>query len=504
VAATVASPLPEAGVGNQVLDKLTALLVPGGRPDELDRAANEHADLARLFTERAGDLRARVAVLENGAGWRGEYADAFRDATTAWIAYADKLAGDHAGARDALTMQAELKRQQQRQAEVLWFTLALTLLSAGVVVAAPAAAAAEATAAWSAFGDAAAFTAGGEMAGGNSLLRLLSAAVGVAEEASASVAQSLAQVLRSLLAPVGRAMARAGITTEEGLKSMGTVGGIGWATRMVDKAVASLEERGGFEWDNVGPALLDAVDPANWTADDASNVLLGFAGGPFIALSPVPDLVGNIGVRLGLPGLVPTFDALLGRGSAAMTAKVVREAADGAAINGGFTVVGAFGLNDEPLDDRESWEGVAQATAMGAGFGATSGAYAARFPSGKSTGGLDQAKIVRTIISAPADWAIAAGTRSAALPAVTEPVPGSGEPPPDVTPQVPRLTGGKTVRVQPGESLSRIAQRDLGDANLWTAVQHANPKLVDPNRLDPEEEIVEPLLPAPEERRRRH
>jgi nucleoid-associated protein YgaU len=99
---------------------------------------------------------------------------------------------------------------------------------------------------------------------------------------------------------------------------------------------------------------------------------------------------------------------------------------------------------------------------------------------------------------------IAAGT-AAPPPSNPVPAPPPEEPP---TPQQfqPKFSGGKKVKVKPGESLSEIAERDLGDANLWPALQKANPEPVDghPDLIHPGDEIVEPLLPAPEERRRRH
>jgi LysM repeat protein len=50
----------------------------------------------------------------------------------------------------------------------------------------------------------------------------------------------------------------------------------------------------------------------------------------------------------------------------------------------------------------------------------------------------------------------------------------------------------KTVRVQPGDSLWKLALRSLGRGTLWTAIARANPAVANPNHLRPGENLVLP------------
>ena len=64
------------------------------------------------------------------------------------------------------------------------------------------------------------------------------------------------------------------------------------------------------------------------------------------------------------------------------------------------------------------------------------------------------------------------GSSTAAPPVTTRPVPGSG-------------TGGTYIVVK-GDSLSKIAKREYGDANKWRAIYEANRDLIkDPDLIYP-------------------
>jgi nucleoid-associated protein YgaU len=51
----------------------------------------------------------------------------------------------------------------------------------------------------------------------------------------------------------------------------------------------------------------------------------------------------------------------------------------------------------------------------------------------------------------------------------------------------------RTITVQPGDSLSKIAKRELGDADKWHAIYEANrDKIKDPDRIFPGEVLTLP------------
>ena len=54
-------------------------------------------------------------------------------------------------------------------------------------------------------------------------------------------------------------------------------------------------------------------------------------------------------------------------------------------------------------------------------------------------------------------------------------------------------TGAKTVTVKPGDSLSKIAQRELGDANKWHAIYEANKDTIkNPDLIHPGDVLTIP------------
>jgi nucleoid-associated protein YgaU len=53
--------------------------------------------------------------------------------------------------------------------------------------------------------------------------------------------------------------------------------------------------------------------------------------------------------------------------------------------------------------------------------------------------------------------------------------------------------GGRTVTVKSGDSLSKIAKRELGDANRWTAIYEANKdKIKNPDLIHPGQVLTLP------------
>ncbi len=63
----------------------------------------------------------------------------------------------------------------------------------------------------------------------------------------------------------------------------------------------------------------------------------------------------------------------------------------------------------------------------------------------------------------------------------TKPSEASSAPPPDEKPKA-SASGGRDVRVQPGDSLWKIAARELGDGNRWREIAELNPK-TNPDKL---------------------
>ena len=53
--------------------------------------------------------------------------------------------------------------------------------------------------------------------------------------------------------------------------------------------------------------------------------------------------------------------------------------------------------------------------------------------------------------------------------------------------------GARTVTVKAGDSLSKIAKRELGDANKWKAIYEANKdKIKNPDLIHPGQELTIP------------
>jgi nucleoid-associated protein YgaU len=59
-----------------------------------------------------------------------------------------------------------------------------------------------------------------------------------------------------------------------------------------------------------------------------------------------------------------------------------------------------------------------------------------------------------------------------------------------------KITGLKsdlTVNVQPGDTLTKIAQATYGRAAAWRCIAQANPEIVDPNRIYEGQQLLLPF-----------
>src|SRR5882757_258410 len=487
-AAAASGPAPNSALTNW----FDSLFLPGGNPDALDRQAEQHRQLRDAFTRHAADLTDLVQALSVDGGWSGRTADAFHHDSDDMLQRLNALAHSHELAAQGLAAQAQQKRDQQATAELLQVTLVLAVGGVALVAFAPAAAGflgADAVVAATAGEGAEA------VAESNAVLRALSQ-IGARVAAAADLASSFVeQLFGDALAALSDLVAQAGIT-RSAWQSMRLLTLLSVTGRGLAKSGNTFFQDG-VHWSNVLPALVSGFDLTKWTTSDWANVLLISAAGPFIAASPLAETVAG----LTLPAPLAT---VVGLPEGVVAGTTIGAAVDGAWWNGGFTAVGAMGVNGEPIDSPQVWSSTATSTALGTGAGMAAQTFTNWRDVQAETAGLDATKFWRSLIALPADVGIAAGT---AAPPPSKPMPA---PPPEEPPAPqqfqPQFSGGKKVKVKPGESLSEIAQRDLGDANLWPALQTANPDPVDghPDLIHPDDEIVVPLLPAPEERQRRH
>lgn len=463
-------------------DWLASLLFPGGNPGALEQRAQLYGQLRDVLAGHRRSLTEQVDALHTSGGWSGTAADAFKQDATDISTALDDLAHGYDLAAQALTAQAEQKRQQQWLAGALWVTIGLTAVSAGLVFLAPAVAGAAAAAGGV---EVAATAAGGvEAAEGNAVLRMLaqvwSRVVAVAAEVATYVGRLFTQalsLLRDLVAKVGIA--------SDGLKTMRFYAGLTYLARGLEKSWQA------WDWGtNPLPALGEGFNPANWTSADWANLLLITAAGPFIAASPIAGMVA--GTRIPVP-----LASAIGLPAGVVAGPMAGAIVDGAVWNGGVTALGAFGVNGQPLDDSDAWKSVAMSTALGGAAGAGASAYAAGRGERKIAG-MDLTKLGRTVIAFPADVSIAAGTESPAPPTTAPPRVAKKEPPKEEF--RPEFVGGKQVTVEPDDTLSEIAERDLHSARQWPGLQQANPDDVDghPDLIHPGDVIDEPLLLDPD------
>jgi len=485
-----ANPAPNSAFG----DWFDSLLDPGGNPDALDRQTRQHRQLRDDLTEHAAELSTLRQALTTAGGWSGRTAGSFQADAAHAIERLNVLAHSHDLAATAVAAQAQQKRQQQATAELLATTLVLAAGAMAVVAFAPAAVGvlgADVLAA-----DAVAATTAGEgveaAAESNALMRALSqvgARMAAIVDAGASFVERL---FGDALDALSQLVARSGITRSAWestrLSTLMAVTGRGLAK------AGSTWVHAGEHWSDVLPALVSGFDLASWTASDWVNTALIIAVGPIAAASPLADVVAGLTIPAPLAAAVRLPAGLV-------AGRTLGAAVDGAWWNGGLTAVGAFGVNGAPLDSPDAIGATSTSTALGTGAGLAAQTVAnARSSTGAA--GLDGTKLWRLIIAFPADIGIGAGTPTSTAETVTPPTV-SAEPP--TTQRFrPEFVGGKKMKVEPGESLSEIAERDLGDGNLWSALQKVNPEVVDghPDLIRPGDELVEPSLPAPPPRKR--
>jgi hypothetical protein len=87
---------------------------------------------------------------------------------------------------------------------------------------------------------------------------------------------------------------------------------------------------------------------------------------------------------------------------------------------------------------------------------------------------------------APAGWYEVKGSREASIDQAPAPEQ------PETSPE-PQGAGARTYMVQEGDSLSKIAQQELGDGNRWPEIYEMNKDtIVDPDFIYPEQEIKLP------------
>ncbi|HEY9857588.1 MAG TPA: peptidoglycan-binding protein [Stenomitos sp.] len=85
-----------------------------------------------------------------------------------------------------------------------------------------------------------------------------------------------------------------------------------------------------------------------------------------------------------------------------------------------------------------------------------------------------------------------------APPAQTQPAPATDKPVPTPTPPAPKEPESRTYTVRPGDSLSVIAKRELGNASRWREIFDLNQdQIKDPNRIFPGQTLKLPKSDAP-------
>ena len=477
-AAAVTGPAPNGAMG----DWLASLLFPGGNPDALERQAQQYTQLHDMLVGHRKSLTDQVDALHTAGGWSGTAADAFKQDASDIGASLDDLAHSYDLAAQALAAQADQKRQQQWLADALWVTIGLTALSVGLVFLAPAAAGAAA-----AVESVEVATAGGAeaVAEGNAVLRMLAQVWARVTSIAAEVASYVGRLFGEALSALRTVVARTGIA-RDGLKTMRFYAGLTYLARGLEKSSQAWEPG-----TNPLPALVDGFNPANWTTADWANLALITAVSPFVAASPIADLLAAMRVPAPLA-------SALGLPAGTLAGPMAGAAVDGAVWNGGVTAIGAFGVNGQPLDDPSAWGSVMASTALGGAAGMSASAYAAGRGERKIAG-MDLTKVGRTVIAFPADVSIAAGTES--------PPPASTAPPQLAKKEAPKeqrfrpeFVGGEQVTVESGDTLSEIAERDLHSARQWPGLQAANEDVVDghPDLIHPGDVIDEPLLLDPQ------
>jgi hypothetical protein len=492
----VASPQPNSSFG----DWWNSVLDPGGNLEALRREAQRNDQLRQALRPVADRLREHLALLgadpgaaAGGGGWRGATHDAYVAKLTPLLKVFEDHTQAYGLAHDAHVDQAQQKENQQRQAEMAKLALIFLAGMVGItLLASPVGAAVLGGVAETIEGVAAGMTGATvatEETAATGLARLLQFGMrflAMAEADAAAVLRTVAsadRLLAQLLETVSGGLGKLGLTTVDGLKSMGLIGLVTVPARMVEKALAG-------------------ENPLNWTATDVANTAFIVGLGPAVSLKLIAGPVGALLKDASIPEPLAAALTLGASKSSGLTAAgLLGSAAEGAFWNGSATGIGAFIINGKPVDDGGSWGQVALSGVAGYEAGIGGAALINRFPRlvGKKILGTPTDVAARTLLAFPADVAIAWGTADQTGTQHVAP-PGAAPARPEAAAAFdPALVGGEKVTVQPGESLYSIAKRDLGDGNLWPALQQANPGPVDghPDVIQPGDVIDEPLLPKP-------
>ena len=418
------------------------LFNPGGDPDAIRHAAAACRELSTSVWWSAEELKPTTARLADN--WEGKGSKAFQKVANAFakdlISYSDYLEE----AADGLKKMADFIEEAQRQAKILWISIAATLaagaaftfVTAGLSNAASAAAAA------------------GELTG------------------LAALAARMAFVLSSQAWALG--------VIQSAMATVAARFAMGFAFSLA----SSVAVKGVFQGENV-------LDPANWNANDMSKLLLD--GTLVIGLGTVAKL-GPVASKLAGPTGVSSLRRDLAGG-----------AVFGASGSAMFSFVSQFGFGGKSLSDPHAWIEMAASSGIGFVSGVGSAGLFHGAPTRPQTGTAPRIKVdvkkddvmrgftgslsdvINYIINypkppeTPGMHAIQ-DLDAPEVPAVPDPSP------------APTLGGG-THSVRAGESLSAIAQRVYGDEREYWRIAEAN-HIGPPHTIHPGQDLKIPRVPV--------
>ncbi len=442
------------------LEKVVGTLFnPGGHPDDIRRAAAVCRQLSTNLAQGVASVEPAAAQLSRS--WKGPSADAFQ---RAWGQYDAKLSEywvHLSSVANTLEELADFIAETQRQAKIFWLMIAATIAT-GIAF----------TFITAGFSNAA------------------SAAVASAQLSGlAALAARMAFVISGQAAAV--AAIQAAIATVAARLAMGMA--FSFASSLIVKGVVQD---------------LNVLDPDSWNANDGSKILLDG-----VLVIGMGSLASTPAVATRLAG--PTGVASLGR-------QLTGGAIFGAGGSTFFSFVSQFGFGGHSLTDLEAWKEVGASMGVGgvAGFGSAGLFFGAprvfqytlrnrtgsapvvvvRAPRLVDVGVSDVMRASTGMVSDAINYIInypqpavppnmASGDPNA-IPPQGVPVPIPATPTREPAP----MLGGGTHTVRGGESLSTIARRVYGDANLWPRIAAANPQIANPSSIRPGQVIQLPVL----------